>query len=219
MDVGKLKEKIVNKKRIKTWVNCPMRMMPAYQNIEKYFKGKIISYTVTGITGNDVGLITSSIHYLDHVAHLSGTTKFIINTAGLDPRIIPSKRKGFVEFNGTLTAHYNNGSSANIISYPKGNAPIIVQIHSNNAIYIGRESEHKAWLATEENNWQWEELEAPIPFQSQLTTVLVDKILTTGKCDLVSYNESKNIHLNMLEPLLKFLNKNSKSKYEAYPFT
>ncbi|MDP3792380.1 MAG: Gfo/Idh/MocA family oxidoreductase [bacterium] len=209
-------KKLLQKSKTKAWINCTVRMMPTYQKIEKYFKGKKISYIVTG---SKFGLVTNAIHYLDHTAHLSGITKFGVNTTGLDPKPIPSKRKGFLEFNGTLTAHFGNGSNASLTCYPDGDAPVIVEIHSDSARYIGRESEGKAWLAIADNNWQWEELEAPIPFQSQLTGVLVEKILNTGKCDLVPYNESKKIHLQMLEPLLKFINKDLSKKYNYYPFT
>lgn len=208
--------KLLRQSKTKTWINCPMRMMPTYRKIEKYFRGKKISYIVTG---SKFGLITNAIHYLDHAVHLSDTTEFQINTAGLDSRPIPSKRKGFLEFNGTLTANFKYGSNISMTCYPEGNAPIIVEIHTDNARYIGKENEGKAWLAKAENNWQWEEIEAPIPFQSQLTTSLAENILTTGTCDLVSYNESKKIHLQMLEPLQIFLNKNSKKKYNNYPFT
>lgn len=208
--------KLLKQSETKTWVNCPMRMMPAYQKIEKYFKNKRISYIVTG---SKFGLITNAIHYLDHAAYLSGTTEFQINTTGLDSRLISSKRKGFLEFNGTLTANFKNGSNLSITCYPEGNTPIIVEVHTDNARHIGRESEGKAWLSRADNNWRWEELEAVIPFQSQLTTVLAEKILNIGKCDLVSYDESKKIHLQMLKSLQIFLNKNSKEKYDNYPFT
>lgn len=209
-------DKIISKRGIKAWVNCPMRIMPAYQKIEKHFKNKIISYIVTG---SQFGLVSNAVHYLDHASHLSGTTEFEISATGLNPKPIKSKRKGFFEFTGTLTAHFKNGSNVSLTCHPDGNSPVVVEINSNSTRYIGRESEGRAWIARADNNWQWEELEAPILFQSQLTTMLVEKILKTGKCDLVSYQESKKIHLNMLEPLNKFLNKNSKKKYKKYPFT
>lgn len=209
-------DKIINKRGVKTWVNCPMRMMPTYQKIEKYFKNKRISYLVTW---SNFGLITSAIHYFDHASYLSGTTEFNLDTEGLDSKSIPNKRMGFLEFNGTLSGYFKNGSNICLTCYPDGNFPIIVEINTDNTKYIGRETEGKAWLARAENDWQWEELEAPIPFQSQLTTTLIENILGTGKCDLVSYEESKKIHLNMLEPLKVFLNKNSRKKYTNYPFT
>lgn len=214
-DYGSVGE-ILKKSKTEAWVNCTMRMMPSYQNIEKYFKNKRISYIVTG---SKFGLITNAIHYLDHAAYLSDTTEFKVNTIGLDPKPIESKRKGFLEFNGTLTANFANRSNASLTCYPEGTAPVIVEIHSDGAKYIGRESEGKAWLARAENNWQWEELEAPIPFQSQLTAVLVEKVLNTGRCDLATYAESQKIHSQMLEPLRMFLNKKGTKKYTYYPFT
>jgi len=209
-------DKFLHESKATAWVNCSMRMMPTYQKIEEYFKNKQISYIVTG---SKFGLITNTIHYLDHVAHLSGTTEFKVNTADLDPKPTESKRKGFLEFNGTLTAHFANGSNASITCYPDGAAPVIVEIHSDKARYIARESEKKAWLARADNHWLWEEVRAVIPPQSQLTTTLTESILKNGGCHLVTYKESKKIHLQMLKPLLKFLNKNSKKKYNFYPFT
>lgn len=208
--------KIIAGKKIRAWINCPMRMMPAYQNIEKYFKNKKISYSVTG---SQFGLITNAIHYLDHAAYLSGTTDFKIDASGLESKTIKSKRKGFIEFNGTLNSNFKNGSNVSLTCYSSGEAPVIVEIHTDSARYIGRESEGKAWFTNIDNGWKWEELEAPISFQSQLTNILVEKILKTGKCDLVSYEESEKIHLNLLAPLLVFLNKNSKKRYSIYPFT
>lgn len=209
-------KKMLQRLDVKAWVNCPMRMMPPYQKIEKYFGDKKISYIVTG---SKFGLITTAIHYLDHASYLSGTTKFKIDTAGLDPLPIPSKRKGFLEFNGTLTANFKNGGNLSLTCYSEGNCPIVVEIHGSSAKYLGRESEGKAWLARADNNWRWEELEALIPPQSQLTTAITENILKNGKCELTTYKESVKIHLQMLEPLLKFLNKNGKKKFTHYPFT
>ncbi len=209
-------EKLLDNCVTKSWVNCPRKMMPTYQKIEPYFRGKRISYAVTG---SKFGLITSVIHFLDHVAYLTGSTEYEINTDSLEPKPIPSKRKGFLEFNGVLTANFKNGSDLSLTCYPEGNAPVVVEIHSNNARYIGRESEGKAWLARANNNWQWEELEAPIPPQSQLTTAMTESILKKGKCHLTAYKKSAELHLPLLESLKVFLNKNSKKKYTYYPFT
>jgi len=208
--------RLIHKSKTAAWVNCARRMTPIYQKIEKYFKNKRISYIVTG---SKYGLMSNAIHFLDHVAHISGTTKFEIDTSGLDPRPVPSKRSRFLELNGTLVANFKNGSNLSLTCYPEGDAPIMLEIHTDSARYIGRQSEGKGWMARADNGWVWEEIETPIPPQSQLTTILTEKILTTGKCDLVPYSESKKIHLGMLEPLLSFLNKNSKKKYTLYPFT
>lgn len=208
--------KLLVKTKTKTWVNIPLRVMPTYTKAREYFKDQRISYIVTG---SKIGLATNAIHYFDHVAFITGSTDYEINTSGLDPHPIKAKRKGFLEFTGTLTARFKNGSNVSLTSYPNGNSPIITEISSSNARYIGRESEGKAWLAKADSNWQWQEIEATIPPQSKITTLLTENILNKGTCNLVEYKESKKIHLQMLEPLRSFLNKNSKKKYSSYPFT
>lgn len=209
-------DKLLSRKKVKAWINIPLRMMEPYRNIQKYFKNKRFTYIVTG---SKFGLVTNAIHYFDHVSFISGSSEYKISTENLDPVPIPSKRNGFLELNGTITAKLKNGSHVSITCHPGGNAPVVVEIHSENARYIGRESEKKAWLARSENNWHWKELEAPIPPQSQLTTTMAESILKNGKCHLSTYKETQKIHLQMLEPLLKFLNKDGKNKYNSYPFT
>lgn len=209
-------EKLFQKSKTKAWVNIPLRVMPAYIKTREYFKNQRISYI---ITGSKIGLITNAIHYFDHVAFITGSTGYELSTSGLDLRPIKAKRKGFLELNGTLTARFKNGSNVSLTCYPDGDTPIITEISSGSARYIGRESEGKAWLARADNNWQWQEIEAEIPRQSKITTDLAESILNKGTCNLVEYKESAKIHLNMLEPLLRFLNKNTTKKYNHYPFT
>lgn len=208
--------KLLRKTKTKAWVNIPLRVMPAYIKAREYFKYQRISYIVTG---SKIGLITNAIHYFDHVAFITGSTDYKVDTSGLDPDPIKAKRKGFLELNGTLTARFKNGSNISLTCYPDGNTPIISEISSGSARYIGRESEGKAWLAKADRNWQWQEIEATIPPQSKITTLLAENILNKGTCGLVEYKESKKIHLQMLEPLLKFLNKDGKNRYNSYPFT
>lgn len=208
--------KLLKKAEIKVWVNCCMRMMVPYRAIKNSFTGKQIYYT---ISGSLFGLITNAIHYIDHMVYLTGSTDFKVVTDFLDSRIIPSKRKGFLELTGTLLVQFKNGSEGAFTCYRSGDAPVVVQIYSKDARYLGKESEGKAWFAESKRSWKWREIDAPIPFQSQMTTELVESILEIGKCLLPAYEESAKIHLKLLEPLRLFLNKHSGKKYDHYPFT
>ncbi|OGN09632.1 MAG: hypothetical protein A3C61_01485 [Candidatus Yanofskybacteria bacterium RIFCSPHIGHO2_02_FULL_39_10] len=209
-------EKIIKKDGIKAWVNLPIRMMPFYMQIDRELAGQRISYHVSG---SKYGLVTNAIHYIDHMAGIIGNGDFKLTTSGLEKNIIPSKRRGFLELNGTINILFKNGSDGMFTCYPDGTAPIIIEIYGKNLRCICRESEGKAWISRENKQWKWEEVPVFIPPQSQLTTELVESISNTGKCGLVTYSESKEIHLKMLEPLRKFLNKNGKDKYNYYPFT
>ncbi|OGN02451.1 MAG: hypothetical protein A2655_01850 [Candidatus Yanofskybacteria bacterium RIFCSPHIGHO2_01_FULL_43_42] len=207
---------LLKKNKVKTWVNCPMRMMPLYKNIQPELKKTKIAYYATWA---GFGLITSAIHYLDHMVFMTGSDDFTVNTDGIDSKPIPSKRKGFLELSGTLQILFKNGSVGNLACFINANLPILIQFHCEKLRCIARETEAKAWISRAGEDWKWKEIDAQIPFQSQLTTGLAEDILSRGECGLVGYEQSAKTHLQLLEPVFNFLNKNSSKKYDYYPFT
>ena len=199
----------------KAWVNCPMRVMPVYEKIRANIAAAPISYRVTG---SQFGLVTNAIHYIDHVAHLCGCSEFELDTSGLDLTPIPSKRPGFLELNGTLVARFADGSRCEITCYSTGTAPVVVEIFNEKSRYVVRESEGKLWHAGESSKWAWLEQDAPIPYQSQITTKVIESLLNTGDCGLTPYATSARIHLQLLDPLLEFVRSQS-PETTGYPFT
>ncbi len=211
-----LAEKIFSEKNVKVWVNCSMRAMKFYAEIYEKLHGEIFNYRVTG---SNYGLITNSIHYIDHIAYLSGSDNFSVDTRLLLKEAIDSKRKGFLELNGKLIVEFENGCVGEFISYKGGNAPLVVEIFSENFRCISRESEGKSFISLSSTNWNWLENDSRIPYQSEKTTELVNGILDSGSCPLVDYRASKTHHISLLEALNKFLKQNKISKDDNYPFT
>jgi predicted dehydrogenase len=199
----------------KAWVNCPMRVMPVYEKIRANIAAAPLSYRVTG---SQFGLVTNAIHYIDHVAHFCGCSEFELDTSGLDRNPIPSKRQGFLELNGTLVARFADGSRCEITCYPTGTAPVVVEIFNEKNRYVVRESEGKLWYAGESSKWAWLEQTAPIPYQSQITTEVIESLLSTGDCGLTPYATSARIHLQLLDPLLELVRSQS-PETTGYPFT
>lgn len=206
---------LLKKKGTKTYVNCTMRMVPFYIKCKEHFQNQVVNFQVTG---SQYGLITNAIHYLDYASYLNNTHSFEMHTNILDSAVIESKRPGFKELNGTLIAHYSNGAKTILSCLPDGTLPLMIEMTSPTTRIIVREWEQKAWVAEAKNSWAWKEIEAPIPFQSQLTAIFVNELLETGSCKLVPYEESKIIHLALLESLSSFLNKQNQTLNE-YPFT
>ena len=199
----------------KAWVNCPMRVMPIYEKIRANIASTPITYRVTG---SQFGLVTNAIHYIDHVAHLSGCKEFELDTSGLDRTSIPSKRPGFLELNGTLVVRFADGSRCEITCYPTGTAPMVVEIFNEKNRYVVRESEGKLWHAGESSKWAWLEEAAPIPYQSQITTEVIELLLSTGDCGLTPYATSVRIHLQLLDSFLEIVRSQSPER-TGYPFT
>lgn len=207
--------KLLKKKKCKTFVNCSMRTMPFYFKLKKQIHTPI-NYLVTG---SQYGLITNAIHYIDHMAFLIDSLDFTVNTDSLIHIPIRSRRKGFLELNGTLTVNFMDGSFGSFTCFAKGEAPIVVEIVSPDFRCISKESENKAYVISAGKKWVWKEIKANIPYQSQMTDKIVNDLLNKGSCQLVNYQESAKIHLTLLESLLKFLNKHSKKPLFVYPFT
>ncbi|MDI9817761.1 MULTISPECIES: Gfo/Idh/MocA family oxidoreductase [unclassified Legionella] len=203
-------------KKTKTWVNCPMRMMPFYKTLNQLFLNQAIHYRVTG---SQYGLVTNAIHYLDHITYITGNTEFELDTSYLDKEIIASKRPGYYELTGTLIARFRNGSIAFLHCDKHGMSPTQIEIYSNDNRIISREWEQKAWATSISNDWQWQEQAAPVPFQSSLTAELVSSLLEDNNCQLTDYQTSMKIHLQLLTPLQLFLNECGVKGNVDYPFT
>ena len=216
IDYSSVQELLI-KRGSKAWVNCSMRTIPFYKNLKEQFSNSSIHYRVIG---SQYGLVTSLIHYLDHIAYLTSCSDFTLDTTLLSCAPIKSRRAGFLELSGTCIAHFSNGSIGYFSCYKDGNLPFIVEIASEKYFYLSKEFQGKAYLISGTDSIPVsQEIDAPIPFQSQMTHQLVDEILESGKCSLVSYAESAKIHLTMLNALSKFLIKSDINFNADYPFT
>lgn len=207
---------LLEKTQTRAWVNLSMRMHPLYGNMKERIGGKKIFYHASG---GQFGLITNAIHYLSHMAYLLNCQKFTIDASLLDRNPVPSKRKGFLEYHGTLQAKFADGSLGIFESYPRGFAPCQVTLFNENVRLISRESEGKSWESCAQDNWRWKETRTPWPYQSQMTTVLAENIFHGKECLLPDYTAAMETHLQLLEPLLERLNQYSEKKYDYYPFT
>lgn len=207
---------LLKKYDVKAYVNCCMRMMSFYNQIKSDFQHTKFTYLVSG---SQYGLVTNLIHYIDHMAFLNGSTDYIGDSKNLDSEIIKSKRKEFYELTGTYQVQFKNGTLGSFTCYPDGDSPTLIQVFNNKVHIISRESEGKVWISRSENNWTWEEIDFSIPYQSQLTTELVEGIFNGDGCDLPLYEESMKIHLPLLDSLLEFMNNVSGSNFNKYPFT
>lgn len=197
------------------WVNCSMRMMPPYEAIRAELGTGPIDYRVSG---SRYGLVTNAIHYIDHVAHLSGCTDFDLDARGVEGLPIPSKRAGFLELNGRLVARFADGSRCDVVCYADGDAPTLVEIFTPERRYIVRESEGRMWSGAAAGQWHWEDRDARIPYQSEMTTQVIESLLAAGRCALSPLADSLRLHDLLLDPLRAEL-RARQPEVDYFPFT
>lgn len=208
--------KLLTQKKVKAWVNCSRRTMPFYRSLKEAIQREKIQYI---ISGSEWGLACNAIHLIDHMAYLTDCYDFKIDTTNLNPNLIDSKRKGFLELTGTILVNFKDGSFGSFTCYPTGNSPTIMQILSAKFRCLTLETENKSYISTPKANWKWKLQNTPMLYQSEMTNNAVSSLLTSGSCQLTTFELSSKLHLQLFEPLLKFINSHSAKKYESYPFT
>lgn len=209
-------QNLLKQKGCTAWVNCTMRMISFYSDLKSCFQNQPIQYIVSG---GGFGFITSSIHYIDHIVYLTGCHEFEVDTNNLCKKPQKSKRKGFLELTGTLNVYFKDGSIASLSVLPTLDLYLTLEIFSQNYRFIRNEADNKNYYSSSKNNWKWKSESISTLYQSQITNLIVDSILKKGTCLLTPFDISSKMHLSLLEPLQKFLNNNSQTKFDYYPFT
>jgi len=197
--------KLIGGYKVKTWVNCPRRMYPIYKEMREELAGNHLFEV--NISGSDWGLASNTIHMIDLMAYLTGIVEYNISVDLLDSDVIESKRKGFIEFTGSLKGVFKDGPKFSIRSYKSGKIPLIIQLISEDSIYFISEHNGRGWVSRKDQSWVWQEFSFVIPYQSQLTHLLIKQINNTGASDLSSFEESAKLHIPMLNCFISFLNR------------
>ena len=196
---------LLKKHQIKTWVNNPRRMWELYKFLKS--RMQLNEKLMINISGSNWGLGSNCIHFIDLFHFLNGQNELIFSTNLLDEILHESKRKNFIELTGTLLCQNNNKMMLTMTSYFTGSSPLILSFSNPRISVIINESKGKIFISSEENNWNWEEKLFTIPYQSELTNIVVDDIITTGSCELTSFDESQEEHKFLLMELTKFISK------------
>ncbi|KKW19677.1 MAG: Oxidoreductase domain-containing protein [Parcubacteria group bacterium GW2011_GWA2_51_10] len=205
---------LLEKRCVVAWVNHPRRLYPLHKALKKYSSTPHFSHARGGIR---YGLMTSVLHYADFFSYLNGSSDFETDISLLSREIVPSKREGYLELFGTLVFRFKNGSIGAVTSLPQHEG-LNVSIASPSMRAELEESRGAARISLKENGWKWEEHEAPLLRQSDLTGSVAEGILKTGACGLPTYREAAQTHLAVLEPVQLFLKK-AGHNFENYPFT
>ena len=203
-------------KNIKTWVNHPRRMFPYYAKLKELLvDSKQVSYQVQG---GDWGLACNGLHFIDHLAFLTGCVDLKINTDGLNSSVIVSKRKGYFGVSGTLSGEI--GAHSFDLFCHENASPVVITICADNLNAIVDEGNGWVRIATKESGWQWAEDKAKIIYyQSELSNKIAEDIFETGQCDLPTFVEATKLHIPFINAMLEHINRHGDDKHAACPIT
>ena len=192
---------LINKTKTPTWVNHPRRMFNHYQEIKKIISQdeEKVSFQVYG--GN-WGLACNGLHFIDLFSFLSNSEVKHINFNGVE-EIVDSKRLNNIEFIGSITGEFKNGSDFSISSlngsisdttvcvFTKSNRWIIQEGVAQKVIHLSNENNFNETITTFESE-----------FQSSLTTIILNDLLAKQELDLPTYNQACSSHIPFIKSAL-----------------
>jgi hypothetical protein len=206
---------LIKKHEIPTWVNCWMRAIRFYQDLkDKLSTDSIIKMTVEGPLW---GLGCNSIHYLDLFAFLTDDLNINFDIVQLDSTMLNAKRDGFKEFTGMLGCSNSKGDALDLICKNEGDEKISIRIEEKNTWHEIVGDNQITYLFFDGKNL--EKSKITIPYQSQITNILINQITLYGNCMLTRLDDSINIHIPFIKVLLNHLDKSSFSEVKTCPIT
>jgi len=213
---------LLKKKNIPAWVNCMLRATDFYRNLKSALT--IDSPIRMTVEGKSWGLACNSIHFLDLFSFFTDCNDFEFSSVNLDEKIYNSRRSGFKEFSGKLVGENSQGNVLTL-SCKEGacgegdvGGPISIQIDNGHdkhviASYIDRVI-HRVITPNGET-----ENTAALPFQSQITHLIVNDIIRNDTCGLPLYADSMILHLSLIKVFLKQMSKVTGKEIKRCPIT
>ena len=199
------------------WVNCPRRMWPAYKSLREKLAGRtVVRIDVSG-TEWDIGC--NAVHFIDLLAFLTDANQLVVDEVKFGD-VRPAKRGGMLHIEGVVIGHLMYGTNAaqfTVASTPQHRGPQTIRVELLDGTYEIVEGAAAMTIAAPGQNLATHE----IPFQSQLTAFAVKDILSTGRCALALYGESRALHETLIKALLIALERVGKvaSGSESCPIT
>lgn len=183
--------------KVRAWVNCSRRYFACYQKLRELLVTDGPLRFI--LEAKNWGLCCNSIHQIDLFAFLSGANKISFDCSDIDPILYESKRAGYIEMTGTIKGKADNGSSIQISSFAEfdGTGKLSIKSqHHNIEIFEGLNKMIIDGIKEAMN----------MSFQSDLTGKYVEDLLSSHSLPLASYEESANLHQQILPHFLHIYN-------------
>lgn len=210
---------LITSKKIKAWVNHPRRMYAHYKTLKSELTLDSTNKLYTAAGGN-WGLGCNALHFIDLFSFLDNSKVNTIEINWVDNTVFESRRKGFVEFTGTILGELENGSKFVISSLEGTSSPVTLLIASSiNRWLIQEGGTSYLQHASLTNGFKSSTINVSQFFQSDLTKLLIHDLLNSGDCELPTYEEAQQSHLHFINALLKKYNEVTGEKSLICPIT
>lgn len=194
-------EKMLDALAITAWVNYPRRLYPFYRDLKNSFsQEKILALE---ISGGNWGLACNSLHFMDLFEWLTNCKVNSIDLTRIKKQIYFSPREGFVEFFGIFSGMLGNDIPFSI-ACSEDSADIVLRIKMVAKEIIINETTLRLDYISE--NLAIERNTISIPFQSQLTKEVFERLDQEQRCDLTTFHDSISSNILFFENFIPLYN-------------
>ncbi|NQY11934.1 MAG: Gfo/Idh/MocA family oxidoreductase [Flavobacteriales bacterium] len=187
--------KLFESKKVNAWVNCSRRIYPAYIDLkERISKSKSAELTVEGMNWN---MAANTIHFMDLFAFLFDLDVVKLEESNLIDQDIEDN---FIVFFGTLEG--KGGEHLFEFSCIDGEETNhTIDIVCEDVIYGIDEEKKTMSISKEADGWASDDFDFDVPFQSQLTNLILTDLIENNTCGLTTFKESTKLHLAYFDGL------------------
>lgn len=201
---------------INVWVNCPRRTFPIFEHLKNEIsEGSLIHLKVAG---GDWGLACNAIHFIDLFYAITREDNIIVSSAELRKEVHSGKRKGYIEFSGTLNGRSASGHSFELTSKVDHTSPLQFEVMTRKGKYEFDEA-HGCCRIYHVDGSLLQEIKYELNYQSNMTQHIAEKIFANQDCLLPTYQESKHLHEILLRCFLGHLEQITGNKENLCPIT
>ena len=215
---------IFKKNEINCWVNCPRRQWDFYKNLKENLNSEKIKKVK--VHGSEWSMATSSIHFIDLISYLVEKKEYEILKTNFGKSFVPSysiitgpRQSKFIEFYGTIEGQFISSTYFKFSCTQKDSIFSISLETDSKKIEIYEELGKCVFRNNSEKPEQKSEIDFKMPFQSEITNLIAEDIITKNYCSLTNYEDSMSLHLPLLKSYLTFLSEISKEKVTKCPIT
>jgi predicted dehydrogenase len=192
---------LIDKHACKAYVNLVRRTFDCYKWINKELQANK-EPLIMDVVGGNWGMASNSIHFIDLFCYLTNDTISTCNFVNPQvTQLLASKREGYIEFIGNLSAATTHGSKLNITCGDGVYDKIDITFKKGDLLIT---AEEKGAEITAHNVKSGVTQKFPFPFQSQLTFNYFTEFVA-GKSSLVPYKESVGAHVSFLHAVKNLL--------------
>jgi hypothetical protein len=162
---------------------------------------------------------TNSVHFMDLLSFFTDSNDFKFTDVRLDNKVLDSKREGFKEFTGRLKGGNSRGDSLDLFCKDEEDGPVTIEVLNGPEKFTLVTNFMDQFDFQSSNQLASRMGKVSLPYQSEMTHIWANDILTGGACDLPTYSNSMNLHLELISAFTEHLKKITGKEIDACPIT